>query len=184
MRAKAHVADFIEEERPAIGLLKFTDLVFRRAGKAALNVPEELGLDQLLRNRRAIDFHERPLGAKARGMQRTRNELLARTAFTVNQHAAVGRGRNGDLLAQRLHGNAIADNLVAVTQFAPQQLVLIFETALLNGVADQNNDLLKREGFLDEVEGAEFCGPHGCLDCAVTGNHDDSGRPRRRLQAA
>src|SRR6202165_886080 len=45
LRAEAHVADFIEEERPAVGLLKFTDLVFRRAGKAALNVPEELGLD-------------------------------------------------------------------------------------------------------------------------------------------
>src|SRR5712691_9641370 len=184
LRAKAHVADFIEEERPAIGLLKFTDLVFRRAGKAALNVPEELGLDQFLRNRRAIDFYERAFAAKARRVQRARNLLFACTALTVDQHAAVGRRRDGNLLAQRFHGNALADNLVAVTQFASQQLVFIFEAALLNGVANQNDDLLKRKGFLDEIEGAELCGPYGCFDCAVTGNHDDRGRARGRLQAA
>src|ERR1700687_1764148 len=183
LRAEAHVSDFIEEERPAVGLLKFTDLVFRRAGKAALNMPEELGLDQFLRNRRAIDFPERTLAAKARSVQRARNELLARAALTVDQHAAVGRCRDGYLLAQRFHRNAVADNLVAATQFAAQQLVFIFEAALLNGVANQNDDLLKRKGFLDEIEGAELCGPHGCLDCAVTGNHDDRRRPRGRLQA-
>ena len=145
-------------------------------------MPEELGLDQFLRNRRAIDFHERAFAAKARSVQRARNELFAGTALTVDQHAAVGRRGDGNLLAQRFHGNAVADNLVAVTQFASQQLVFIFEAALLNGVANQNDDLLKRKWFLDEIEGAELRGPHGCLDCAVTGNHDDCGRARGRLQ--
>src|SRR6202030_2489634 len=152
LRAQAHVADFIEEQRPAVGLLKFTDLVFRRAGKAALNVPEELGLDQFLRNGRAIDFHERALAAKARSVQRARNQLFARTALTVDQHAAVGRRRDGNLLAHRFHGNAVADNLVAITEFAAQHLVFVFEAALLNGVANQDDDLLKRKGFLDEIE--------------------------------
>jgi len=117
-------------------------------------------------------------------VQCARNEFLARAALAVDQHPAVGRRRDGNLLAQRLHRNTVADNLVAVTQFAAQQLVFIFEAALLNGVANQYDDFLKREGFLDEIEGPELCGTHGCFDCAVTGNHDDRGRPRGRLQTA
>src|ERR1700674_909109 len=184
LRAEAHVADFIEEERPAVGLLKFADLVFRRPGKAALNVPEQLGLDQLLGNGRAIDFHERALVTQTSGMQRARHELLAGTTLAVDQHAAVGRRRDGNLLTHCFHGNAVANNLVAITQFAAQQLVFIFEPPLLNGVANQDDDLFKRERFFDEIKSAELCGAHGGLDRAVTGNHDDRGRSGGRLQAA
>ena len=69
-------------------------------------------------------------------MQRARNEFLACAALTIDQDAPVGWRRDGNLLAERLHGHAVADNLVAVTQFAAEQLVLFFEAALLNGVPD------------------------------------------------
>src|SRR5260370_218559 len=130
------------KKRPDVSLLKFADFGFRSACKTAINMPEEFRLDQLLGNRRAIDLHERAFAAKAGSMQRARNELLARTAFTVDQHSAIGRRRNGNLLTQRLHGDAVANNLIAVTQFASQQLVFLFEAALLNGAAAQHNDLL------------------------------------------
>ena len=136
MRAEAHVADFVKEQRTAVGLLKFADFVFRRTGKAALDVAKKLGFDQFLRDRRAVDFHKGALAPKTRGMQRARNEFLACAALTIDQDAPVGWRRDGNLLAERLHGHAVADNLVAVTQFAAEQLVLFFEAALLNGVPD------------------------------------------------
>ena len=40
LRAQAHVADFVQENRSAIGFLKFADLGFVRAGETALDVPE------------------------------------------------------------------------------------------------------------------------------------------------
>src|SRR5690349_8167246 len=109
LRAQAHVADFVEEKRAAVSLLEFTSLVFRRAGKTALDVAEELGFDEFLGDRRAIDFDERALTAKARGVQRAGNELLARAALAINQHAAISRRGHGNLLAQRFHGDTVAD---------------------------------------------------------------------------
>src|SRR5882762_11026308 len=41
LRAEAHIADFIQEKRPAIGLLKLAGFVFRRTGKASLDMSEE-----------------------------------------------------------------------------------------------------------------------------------------------
>src|SRR5260370_27030884 len=55
---------------------------------------------------------------------------------------------------------------------------------MLDGLANQNDDLFKGEGFLNEIESAEFCCTHGGLDCAVSGKQGDRGRARRGLQTA
>ena len=49
LRLRAHVADFVEEDRAAVGLLELADLLLGRAGERALLVAEQLRLDQLLR---------------------------------------------------------------------------------------------------------------------------------------
>src|SRR6266851_2245667 len=72
LRAQAHVADFVEEERAAVGFLEFSDFVL--AG--------------------------------------------ARDAVAINQHAAVGRRSDRNLLPQRLHRHALADDLIAMAQLA------------------------------------------------------------------
>jgi hypothetical protein len=45
--------DFIQEDGPAVRKLEYPRLVVRCAGKGALRVPEQLALEQRLRNRRA-----------------------------------------------------------------------------------------------------------------------------------
>src|SRR4029077_2188995 len=115
-------------------------------------------------------FHERALAAEAGSVQRASHKLLACTALTVDEHSAIGRGRDGNLLAQRFHGHTVADHLVAVTEFASQQLIFIFEAPLLNGIANQDDDLFEGKRLLDEIEGAELCGSDSGLDRAVTGN--------------
>ena len=49
LRLGAHVADFVEEDRAAVGLLELADLLLGRAGERPLLVAEQLRLDQLLR---------------------------------------------------------------------------------------------------------------------------------------
>ena len=59
LRFQAHVADFVEEQRAAIGFLKFSDFVFAGAGEAALAVAEHFRFDQFFGNRRAVHFDKR-----------------------------------------------------------------------------------------------------------------------------
>ena len=74
---------------------------------------EQLALDQVFGNGGAVHFDERLGGARAAGMNGVRHQFLAGAALAVDQHAAVGGGHQGELLPQRLHGNAFADDLRA-----------------------------------------------------------------------
>ncbi len=56
----AHVADFIQEQAAPVGLFEPSDALAVRAGERALLVPEQLGLEQRFRKRRAVHLHEIP----------------------------------------------------------------------------------------------------------------------------
>ena len=60
----AHVADFVEEERAAVGLLEAADALLVGAGERPLLVAEQLRLEQVLLERRAVDLHEVAAGAQ------------------------------------------------------------------------------------------------------------------------
>ncbi len=85
---------------------------------------EEFAFDQLLGDGGAVDFHEGLLGAQAEQVQGVRHQFLSRPAFAENQHPAVGGSRQRQLLAQRLHGDAVADDPVLALQFFAQLAVL------------------------------------------------------------
>src|SRR6266481_1813057 len=99
LRAQAHVADFVEEERTAIGFFEFADLILSGAGEAALHVPKKFRFDQLLRDSGAVHLDKQAFAAQAGGMQGPRHELFARAALAIDQHAAVGRRSDRNLLA-------------------------------------------------------------------------------------
>ena len=58
LRARAHVADFVEEQRAAVGLFEAADALLVGAGERALLVSEQLGLEQVLLQRRAVHLDE------------------------------------------------------------------------------------------------------------------------------
>ena len=101
----AHVADFVEEDRAAVGLLELADLLLGGAGERPFLVAEQLRLDQLLGNRRAVHLHEPLAAAQAVAVDRPRDQLLADAALALDQHGRVGRRRAADrghhLLAAR-----------------------------------------------------------------------------------
>ena len=65
LRGEVHVADLVEEERAAVGLLEEAALARLGAGERAALVAEELALDQLARDRGAVDLDERRVLARA-----------------------------------------------------------------------------------------------------------------------
>ena len=113
LRLRAHVADFVEEDRAAIGLLELADLLLGRAGERPLLVAEELRLDQLLGNRRAVDLDEPLAAPQAVAVDRARDELLADAALALQQHGRVGRRRALDRVPDLAERRALADHLMA-----------------------------------------------------------------------
>ena len=109
----AHVADFVEEDRAAVGLLELADLLLGRAGERSLLVAEQLGLDQLLGNGRAVDLDEALAAAQAVAVDGARDELLADAALALDQHRRVGRRGAADRGHHLLQRGAVADHLVA-----------------------------------------------------------------------
>src|SRR4029077_14742837 len=101
-----------------------------------------------------------------------------------NQDAAVGGSGDGDLLAQGFHGDAVADDAIAVAEFGVEELIFFLQAALLDGVANEDDYSLERQRLFDEVESAEFGGADGGLDGAVAGDDDDARWLREALDAA
>ena len=71
-----------------------------------------------------------------------------------------------------------------MAQRVAQKQIFFFQSALLDSVAHEDDDLVERKRLFDEIESAKFGGAHGRLDGAVAGDHDDRGRVGKRLNAA
>ena len=65
LQAERHVADLVEEEGAAGGGLELADAALGGAGERAALVAEELALEQLVRDRRAVERDERVRGGRS-----------------------------------------------------------------------------------------------------------------------
>ena len=77
LRLHRHVADLVEEQRAAFGLLEAAGDAGVGAGEGALLVAEQFALDQFARDRRHVDGDERPVAPLAVIVQRARHQFLA-----------------------------------------------------------------------------------------------------------
>ena len=110
LQRQRHVADLVEEQRAAVGRLEQADVRAGRAGEGALDVAEQLGLEQLLGNRAAVDGDERRLGARAGAVDGARQHFLAGAALAADQHAGVGGGDHAGFVHQLGHAAAAEDD--------------------------------------------------------------------------
>ena len=90
LRLQAHVADFIQEQRAAVGLLELAFLVGGGAGKRAFAMAEQLALDQVFRNGGAVHLDEHLVLAQAVRVDGVGHQFFAGARFAIDQHAAVG----------------------------------------------------------------------------------------------
>ncbi|MCY1187966.1 hypothetical protein D9M73_290110 [compost metagenome] len=77
---------------------------------------EQLGLDQLFRNRSAVDRDERLLRAPRQAVQGARHQFLAGPALATDQYRRVGRSQFRHQIAQVLDTLAVAEQLVVLCQ--------------------------------------------------------------------
>ena len=101
LRLEAHVADFVEKKRAAVGAFESAAFFRRPAGDGAVPIAEELALDEVLGDGRAVQLDEDAVAAQALRVDGARDELLAGAGFAIDQHAAIGGRHELDLLAQR-----------------------------------------------------------------------------------
>ena len=80
-----HLADLVEKHRALVGVFELAGLVAVGAGEAALDVAEQLGLEQRLGHAGAVDGHKRLACAGTAGVNRARDQLLAGAAFAGDQ---------------------------------------------------------------------------------------------------
>src|SRR5262249_56268463 len=71
------LSDFVEEQRTAPRTGDPPRAVAIGAGEGAAHVPEQLGLEDRIGQRGAVERHERPLAARRVDVQRAGHELLA-----------------------------------------------------------------------------------------------------------
>ncbi|MCY1288265.1 hypothetical protein D9M70_372960 [compost metagenome] len=114
-----HVADLVEEQGAAIGLLdQAAHTLAAGSGEGSGLVTEQLALDQGFRHRRAIDGDEGSLAPVAAVVQRAGKALLAGAGFAIEQH--IQR-----LAAQALGaGEHLAHGRVVVRQFVERAAFL------------------------------------------------------------
>ena len=105
----AHVPDLVEEERPLAGHHEQTLVVLGRAREAASPVPEELALEQAVRDRRAVLGQEGLAVVDPAGVDLLGDQLLAGAALAGDQHRRVAARRPLDLPVELLHDLRAAD---------------------------------------------------------------------------
>jgi hypothetical protein len=92
LQVHRHLGDLVEQHRALVGFLEETGLVGGGAGEGALHVAEELGLDEVLGERGAVDLDVGSGGARALGVQRIGRQLLAGAALADDEHVGVRAG--------------------------------------------------------------------------------------------
>ena len=91
LRRQRQLSDLVEEQCSVARVLERAPAQAIGAGKRAALVAEQLALDELLGQRRAVHRDQRRLLARSQPMQFARDQFLARAAFADDQDAARNR---------------------------------------------------------------------------------------------
>src|SRR5262249_55438114 len=90
LHVERHVADLVEQDGAALGELELAGpAALARAGERARLVAEQLALEQIARDRGAVDRDERALRARPGVVDRLREDLLAGAALSREQHRSI-----------------------------------------------------------------------------------------------
>ena len=172
-------ADLVEKQRSAIGFEKLARVFICRAGEGAFLVAKEYRLDEIGRQRAAIDRDEGFSLAVGAALDRARDKLLADAGFSLDQNRDGGvRGALPEpdharhMLAARdkiLEGERPLRAAADAADFARERI---------GGerVLDRNLQTLGAHGFDDEVMRAGAHRRNHRLDRAMRGLHDDGRR--------
>ena len=172
-----HVADLVEKQGAAVGLLEASAAHRLCAGEGAAFMTEQFGLEQVFRNRRRVDRDERLVAARTMPVQRARDQFLAAARLTVDQHGGVGLRQAADGAKHFLHGRRCAENFGRhLGRLDRSRLAHRF----FNRAANQLNRVVDIKGLGQVLERAALKCRDGALQIRIRG-HDDDRQPRMFL---
>ena len=117
-------------------------------------------------------------------MDRARDELLADAAFSEQQHGRVGRRRALDRVPDVAKAGTLPDHLVTHFRRALQRAVLVDQARAIQLVLDGDQQPLRPERLLDEIDCAALRGLERGARGPMRRNHHDRHRLVDRLDPA
>jgi len=151
-------------------------------------VAEQLGLDQGVGKRGAVDRDERLAGAAAQVVQRVGHKLLARPALSGDHHRRVAVSDRLHALDQVAHLGRVADQAFQggrrPAQIRAGRLDLLVQGAERHQARELRGQLVDDDRLRQVVEGAFLQDRDGIRHGRVSRHQDHVGRRRLRAQAA
>ena len=170
-----------------MGHLHEARLAGRRARERALLVAEQLGLEELLRQRCAVDGHEALAGARAVGVNGAGDELLPGARLAQDEDVRLRARRLLHELEHLPDRRAGADDVLepeGLLELPAQVAVLDLKAAMTQRTLHRHAQLLDREVLRQVVEGALADGRDRRLDRGERGDHDHGQRGIELVRAA
>src|SRR3569832_15859 len=175
LQARADVADLVQELGAAVSLLEQALAVAGGAGERALDMAEQLRVQQVLGQGAAVDGHEGAIAAVADAMEGARQDFLAGAGFPGDEHRQLpvpdAFHDLQDAGHARTAGNDVAEP-VAAQQLAPQPGDFLAQRTAFQHLADAQSQLVRVDRLGQVVVGAQAHGLHRGFDGSVGGHHD------------
>src|SRR5690606_7295346 len=146
-----HLRDLVEEEGPAVGELEAAGLLVEGAGEGPLLVPEELVLQDLAGEGRAVDGDEGALLAARLVVDGAGDELLPGAALPDDEHARPGGGGGLDGAVDLPHLIRLPDQVAEageVLEALLEDAVGLLELELVHRLGDELPEAVDLERLL------------------------------------
>src|SRR5262249_46414138 len=140
----------------------------------------ELGLEQALGYRRTVEHHPGLLDSRAFRVERPRDQLLARTALTGDQHGGLEWRHRADGADHALNLRRTTDDQTQRSlrsELVAQPFDFGLELRRARRTLDNQPELVDVEGLLEVVEGTELHRRDRGLD-GLRGSQDHDRQPR------
>jgi hypothetical protein len=110
LQVDRHLGDLVQKQRSALGPLEIAQMLAHGAGERSPLVAEKLGLDEIRRNRTAIDAYKRLSGAGAVRVQKFSGDFLAGARLTDEHHGGHRRRDPAQMLGDFPHFGRFAEH--------------------------------------------------------------------------
>ena len=158
----------VQKQGAGGGRLECTPVQPVCTGERAPLVPEQCALDEIVRQRSAVDRHERRIGRRAQAVQLPSDDFLARAALPEDE----GRTGNGRQPRQRflepLHGGTRPHQRRRAGELRGEVSHLLSQAAAFESVLDLPHDPLDRLVLIDEPFRPETHRPHAPVEISGT----------------
>ena len=142
------------------------------AGEGALLVAEQLGLDQVARDRRHVDGDERPVAPLAVIVQRARDQFLAGAGLAGDHHGQIGLHQPRQHAVDFLHRRRAADQRDGAEILDLRRLARAL-LRLGQRAPDDRDQLLQVERLRQIFVGAALGGADRRHERVLRAHHDD-----------